>query len=528
MMMNVIDSIRRTAVEHPDRIAVISGSEVLCYGDLWKRSGRLAGWLCQTLEYGGDEERLPVAVYGHKSPWMLVCFLGLVRSGRGYCPIDISVPEKRIQSILAALPSRIVLAAQNPSDGLAGMNSKEFILPDRLREICSDPGYEAPLPQKSVKGEDLFYMIFTSGSTGVPKGVQITSDCLNRFLDWSVGLAGEKRKVFLNQAPFSFDLSVMDLYTCMAAGGTLFCLSRSVQADYAALFDALRCSGANVWVSTPSFAEVCLADPAFCESLLPELKVFLFCGETLLNRTARKLLRNFPGARIYNTYGPTESTVAVTGVEVTKTLADDKEPLPVGIPKPGTRIEIWDADGKALAEGEKGEIVIIGDTVSPGYYHQPELTRKAFFEAGNTEKGWRGYRTGDEGYLEKGCLHYCGRIDLQVKLHGYRIELGDIESNLCRIPEVRNAVVLPNERGGKVSSLTAYILREPGGRDGTEADMASGIRKSLAEFLPEYMIPRKYVFVDEIPMTSNGKADRKSLAGLKAKAGKGNNEDGTR
>ena len=515
--MDVIDSIRRTAMENPDRTAFRSGTQEMSYGELWDRSGRLADWICRGNRQKEDAF-YPVAVYGHKSPWMLVCFLGLVRSGRAYCPIDISVPEKRVESILTALPSDIVLTCELPPADLLETEGKEFILPDRLEEICTSPDYGAPAPETAVKGEDLFYLIFTSGSTGIPKGVQITADCLNHYLDWSTGFVKEKGLVFLNQAPFSFDLSVMDLYTCLAAGGTEVCLPKTVQSNYAALLDALKNSGAQVWVSTPSFADVCLADPAFCEALLPELRVFLFCGETLLNRTARKLIKLFPKAKVYNTYGPTESTVAVTGIEVTKELAECSEPLPVGYAKPGTRIEIHSPEGRSLAQGLKGEIVIIGNTVSPGYYRQPELSRNVFFVPGEKVKGWRGYRTGDEGYLKEGCLYYCGRIDLQVKLHGYRIELGDIENNLCRLSAVKNAVVLPNERGGKISSLTAYIVLEPAFGDPEEPDPAGKIRKALSGFLPDYMIPKKIIFVDEIPMTPNGKADRKKLADGKNKA----------
>ncbi len=229
-------------------------------------------------------------------------------------------------------------------------------------------GGEAPTALRPVAGEDLFYILFTSGSTGTPKGVQITADCLDRFLDWSSRLgegfpAGAPR-VFLNQAPFSFDLSVMDLYTAFFTGGTLWTLPKEVQQDAAALFSSLERSGAQVWVSTPSFAEVCLADRRFDSALLPEMKLFLFCGETLQNATAQKLHSRFPGAKVVNTYGPTESTVAVTQVEITPSLAAANEPLPVGAPKPGTWLFITGPEGEDLPEGERGEIVIVGPSTA--------------------------------------------------------------------------------------------------------------------------------------------------------------------
>ena len=517
--MNILDRIRQTAALHPERTAIQSGGESMCYGELWEKSGRLASWLLKK-DGGEGGNKLPAAVYGHKSPWMLVCFLGLVRSGRGYCPIDLSVPASRVHDILEALPSDFVFSVEEPPEELARGIKKEFLTMERLTAVLSE-GEADPDECEEVKGEDLFYLIFTSGSTGVPKGVQVTADCLNHFLDWSESFIPEEGLVFLNQAPFSFDLSVMDLYTCLATGGTLYCLKKETQQNYKDLLAALGESGASVWVSTPSFADVCLADPAFGHKLLDRMKVFLFCGETLRNKTAGKLLESFPGARVYNTYGPTESTVAVTGIEVTKELAEQPSPLPVGRAKPGTLIQIRDEEGGILEYGKEGEIVILGDTVSPGYYGRPDLTGKAFFMERTEGKELRAYHTGDKGYLQDDCLYYGGRIDLQIKLHGYRIEPEDIESNLSRLPMVEKAVVLPNERGGKVSSLTAYV-KVPGLKpeDPDSADMAGRIRQELGKLIPEYMIPKKIVFIENIPMTSNGKADRKSLAAMSAAAGR--------
>ena len=568
--MDILERIRKTALSDPQRIAIRTDGEMLSYGGLWSASGALAAWLLQReaeapgeKSEGQQEERMgryPVAVYGHKSPWMLVCFLGLIRSGHAYCPIDVSVPENRAMEILKALPSALVLAADDIPAGLteAFAGEKEFAGADRIREICARYSSREPEEGMAVRGEDLFYLIFTSGSTGVPKGVEITANCLNHFLDWSVRLLGEGEgtSVFLNQAPFSFDLSVMDLYTCLASGGTLYCLTRQTQSDYRSLMAALKDSNASVWVSTPSFAEMCLAEPSFRREIMPGLQTFAFCGETLANRTAAKLLKAFPGVKVYNTYGPTESTVAVTGVLVTEKLLLEQDPLPVGEPKPGTVIEIRDEDGKPVPEGEKGEIVILGDTVSTGYYRQPELTAKAFLRedapaggrsgdaagglsiSGEASPGCggnrvRAYRTGDEGYLRNGMLYYCGRIDLQVKLHGYRIELEDIESNLLKNPLLSQAVVVPNARGGKIVSLTAYVVPAKAWtqqlQDGVAKtkgepsvlcsrmdpklarEMGDQVKEELAKQVPLYMVPKKILFLDAIPMTANGKADRKAL-----------------
>lgn len=257
---------------------------------------------------------------------------------------------------------------------------------------------------------------------------------------------------------------------------------------------------------------MCLSEKSFSEELLPKLQVFLFCGETLGNRTVQKLQERFPKAAVVNTYGPTESTVAVTDVLVTPQMARETEPLPVGRAKPGTRIEIRDEAGTVLPDGEKGEIIILGDTVSTGYYRQEELTKKAFFEQAEGAGVIRGYHTGDKGYLEDGMLFYCGRIDLQIKLHGYRIELEDIENNIRRIPGIEHAVVLPNLRDDKVKSLTAYVVERELPK--TEREEMARLKQELLQFVPDYMVPKKFVFLEQMPMTNNGKADRKKLAEL--------------
>lgn len=605
--------------QKPEQVVMIGQGRKMTYRELWLFSDRLAAWLLK--QEGNSGIGMPIAVYGHKHPWMLVCFLGCVKSGRAYCPIDISVPDARVDMILSALPSDTVLATET----MQNVCGKNVIGMGALEKIFHDESLLPPDHSYWVSGDETYYIIFTSGSTGIPKGVEISADCLGNYLDWSVGLGTspeqKKGQIFLNQAPFSFDLSVMDLYTCLASGGTLYCLEKEIQSDYGKLMQALRESGANVWVSTPSFADVCLSEPKFNRELMPNLQVFLFCGETLGNRTARKLMERFPEALVVNTYGPTESTVAVTDVLVTPELAVSSAALPVGRAKPGTRIEIRDTEGRCVPEGEKGEIVIIGNTVSMGYYGQEELTKRAFFlvpsvknrlssdqaedkSTGDKNTGdsgqscERAYRTGDEGYLQDGMLYYSGRIDLQIKLHGYRIELEDIENNIRRLPEIEHAVVIPNQRAGKVTSLTAYVVlsrqmesdshgvvdqeAENGRHDFVDKGAESGqhgavcrevesgqydvvcreaesgqhgavcrevesgqhsvvcrkretyvqetarwkpedekaasakLRTRLAEFLPSYMIPKKFVFLEHMPMTNNGKADRKLLGGRKA------------
>ncbi|QHI72976.1 D-alanine--poly(phosphoribitol) ligase subunit DltA [Aminipila terrae] len=505
--MNILEKVRHYACIQPLAKAMVSDEEEITYQQL----DLLSDYLATYLEQICGENREPIAVYGHKSVYMLICMLACVKSGRAYCPIDVSVPDMRTQLILNKMESPVVLATEDlncESHRIIDKEEIKRIIELQTKGISSD---------KWVKADETFYIIFTSGSTGEPKGVQITSNCLNNYLDWSVMLGSTWKdkigNVFLNQAPFSFDLSVMDLYTCLASGGTLWALTKSVQSDFKLLMESLGNSHAGIWVSTPSFAEICLADKQFNEALMPDLQIFLFCGETLTKDTAAKLLERFPRASVINTYGPTESTVAVTDVTITREICAAHSSLPVGKSKPGTIIEIRNDTGQVVKDGEKGEIVIIGNTVSSGYYKSPELSQKAFFEEEKGSHILRGYHTGDEGYQKDGMLYYCGRMDLQVKLHGYRIEIEDIENNLLKLGEIQRAVVIPNiSREGKTKSLSAYVIYK--GMISEPFNTALELKEKLKEFLPDYMIPKKFVFLDEFPITNNGKIDRKLLGGL--------------
>lgn len=509
--MNILNQIWEYASICPERTAICCDGQSVTYKELELYSERLA----RHIEQQCGQNYAPIAVYGHKHPLMPAAFLACVKSGRAYCPIDTSVPDSRVEMILDALDSPILLSlsplhADCRDKRILSLQDIDVMVHTDLSRMDNRMGDTVPEP---VSGDDIFYIIFTSRSTGTPKGVTITERNLSNFLDWSITLGtstnAKKGKVFLNQAPFSFDLSVMDLYTCLAVGGTLWCLTKDVQKDYQKLLESLKRSDAAIMVSTPSFADVCLSDPAFAQTALPNLGLFLFCGETLANRTARRLLERFPSAKVMNTYGPTESTVAVTQVEITPELAAGTSPLPVGRPKPGTTLQICGPDGRVLPEGEKGEIIILGNTVSPGYYQNTLQTEKHFFTY--TEEGIpaQGYRTGDKGYLKDGMLYYCGRIDLQIKLHGYRIELEDIENNLLRLPQIEKAAVLPNIKDGRVKSISAYLVCP--GMTAPERTYAEMLKESLRTFLPEYMIPKKLIFMDRLPMTGNGKVDRKAL-----------------
>ena len=512
--MTLLARIDEWARRTPDRVAHRSADGVITWGELARRSDALAGALAD-LAPGA-----PVVLRGHKEPEMLVGFLGCAKSGHPYVPVDAGVPAARAERIVEVSGADLVLT------------------PELVCELAAR-GARPPAPTGDAATPH--YVIFTSGSTGDPKGVVITRGCLDAFLGW---MLAEQRfapagETFLNQALFSFDLSVMDAWCSLATGGTIFSLTSAEIEDFGRLFDALARAPLTTWVSTPTFAQFCLAERRFGASMLPHVRRFLFCGDVLTPEVAEQLLVRFPNAEVWNTYGPTEATVATTSIRVDLGLLSRYPQLPIGRAMPGTKVTIENDDGEPAADGERGEIVISGPNVSPGYLGRPDLTARTF----SVRDRVRTYRTGDWGSVRDGLLFFHGRRDDQVKIAGHRIEPGDVEVHLASLPRVRQAAVVPTYRNGRVDSLHAFVVladhchpertrpassadpstslgmmasadaSTPLGMTGSAAlELGASIRKELAVQIPTYMLPRKVHVLEQLPLTPNGKTDRRALA----------------
>ncbi|MGX7112645.1 D-alanine--poly(phosphoribitol) ligase subunit DltA [Gemella cuniculi] len=472
--------------------------ENLTYKKLLDYSDRLAYYLEKKLE----NDKGPIVVYGHKHPFMVVYFLACVKSGRAFCPVDINTPQERVEEIIRTVESKIVLITEE-------LNVKSEIIDiKKAKEIITTT--EKRIDEKHyVKDEDLYYIIFTSGSTGKPKGVCITYNNLNNFLDWYTEYYKEKDNlVFLGHPPFSFDLSVMSLWPSIYMKSTLIQIDKRHQENFKDMFSELEKSNANIWISTPSFIEMCFIDENFNQNLLPHVEQFVFCGEKLFSTTVEKIHERFPKAQVINTYGPTESTVMVTWIEITKEINERYSTnLPVGVVKKGSKIELKDKD-----EDGKGEIVIIGDTVAKGYFKNDKITKESFDTDFVNNIKYRSYRTGDLGYYKDSMLFCEGRMDFQIKLHGHRIELEDIDSNLLKNEKIRQAATVPNYQDGRVKYLVSFVVYNK--KIEKRFDEIKEIKRKLKNLIPEYMIPKKIVFLEEMPLNNNGKIDKKKLKGM--------------
>ncbi|MFP7170278.1 D-alanine--poly(phosphoribitol) ligase subunit DltA [Terribacillus sp. 7520-G] len=495
--MKLLTTIAQHAAVTPEQTAFRNGDERVSYGMLWDRSSRLAGLIRNSCQL---RRQTPIVVYGHMGADMPVSFLACVKAGHPYIPVDTSIPMERVRLIVEKSGAGLVI---DTTDKVLEVDNAAIL---HTADIQLEK--EEPIGRENwVDGDEVFYIIYTSGSTGNPKGVQVTAANLQSFTDWMTGdfPLGEG-KVFLNQAPFSFDLSVMDFYPALQNGGTVHALDKEVINKPKLLFENLVRSGIQNWISTPSFVQMCLPNQDFNAAMLPELETFLFCGEVLPLTVARELKERFPNAKIFNTYGPTEATVAVTSMEVTGELLVKDEALPVGFPKPDMRILVVDETGTPLPDGEKGELVLAGPSVTKGYLGEPLLTEKAY----GIVEGMPAYRTGDAGVIKDGMVYCQGRLDYQIKLHGYRMELEEIEFHLNQSVYIESAIIIPHAPNEEIEYLIAAVVPKEHDFD-KEYQLTAAIRKDLALRLPAYMIPRKFTYHEVIPMTMNGKADRKKM-----------------
>lgn len=478
----ILEAISRHAAQQGEKIAFCSSSGAITYRRLWQQAQSLGGWLQQ-----GQE---PVMVCGRKEPLVPVVFLACLLAGRPYLPVAPDLPAHRLETICLQAGVSTILC----TGALPALKDRKLLEAEAIMQRCQEEVFPLPLPSDGSRD---VYWLFTSGSTGIPKGVRISIRALENFVNWMLSLppiADCAQEITINQAPFSFDLSVADLWPTLVAGGTVFALDKE-QEDLSLLYRALAHSGGSRLTCTPSFARLCLCDSTFCSALMPQLRTIFLCGETLFPRTAHQLLQRFPHLRILNAYGPTEAACAVCAVLIDQPTG----PLPVGkVADAASQILILDQKGEPLPEGCVGEIAIAGPSVGNGYVNTSAGGFGSF-------RGIRLYRTGDAGSIREGLLWYHGRLDRQIKYKGYRIEPEEIEAVLLQWPEVRAAAVLPVKRGETVTCLAALI-------EWAEAPLNQAeCRQRLGTVLPLYMHPRRWQTVEKMPMTRHGKCDLQCL-----------------
>jgi len=477
----------------PNKLAVAGSDRDITWNELKLEVEKLSGQFNSLNIPKGH----PVIIYGHKEANYMVAILACIHASIPYIPTDIIYPEERIQKIKTTTGSQVLL---NVSDNMLTLD-----FPICFNAQLSCVKKETPDFTDRVYGEPekdpLQYIIFTSGSTGEPKGVQITRDAAIAFTDWlrnDYGFTGND--VFINQAPFTFDLSMYDVLSNFVMGGTIVLNSAELFKNQDAYLKRLNDYKGSVWFSTPSFGFMFLRHPGFNQQNLPHLRILLFIGEELPNRTPKILKGLFPDATIYNAYGPTEATVATTLIEITHDIIDRCPSLPIGYAMPGSTLSIEKVD----PNDKEGELIIAGPHVSIGYFKSPELNSQKYF----IQQGERAFKTGDLAYFEGDVLFFIGRNDNQVKMNGFRIELGEITNVIAGNPAVIEAITLPLKRNSEVKKLVSFVqLNTASNAEQVKSELLHTMEKKL----PNYMIPGDIVVVNDFPYNQNHKIDGKKL-----------------
>ena len=503
--MWIIDGLKR--LKDSDIPAIVERTGTLSFKEIWNRSECVGQEILEIEKDTG--EKTPVVIYGDKDPDMVAVMLAALKTGRAYIPVDVSFPVERLEYISKTVNASVIY-------NFSGHNIE---VPFEVRNgifnaVSKYDGADEISDELYVKKEDICYILFTSGSTGLPKGVPITRNNLENFVDWFTDeIKPEKYgQNVLIQTSYSFDASVEILYVYLTYGKTLVCVDKGLTKDIGALIEWISENKIAIWSSTPSFFEMCAQHNEFNGKTMPSMKLFIAGGEVLTKKTAKYLIDSFPEAILYNSYGPTEATVEVSACPITEEMFESEFSLPIGRIMPEAKASIVGEDGSICKDGEVGELVVVSRSVASGYYKDPVKTAKAFFKA---EDGRMGFKTGDLCFIKNGYLYFAGRKDFQVKLHGYRVEIDDISNNLDKISLVKKNVVIPVYDGdGKVDYLAAFIVVDKDNDFGSPLKNLIAVKKELSGYVPSYMVPRKIVFVDEMPLNNNGKADRKELLKL--------------
>ncbi|CAE6818504.1 D-alanine--D-alanyl carrier protein ligase [Paraburkholderia nemoris] len=482
-----------------DAWAVIGADRTLRWHELAEQAHAWAA-LARAHGFAAD---VPVIIRGHKEAAFFVAMVGALLLGAPFVPVDTIYPDERMQRIASTLGAQMYFDAHESrfvslngqgvrtrSEAAEGASASATASTSAVSALASAP--------PALREKNLAYVLFTSGTTGEPKGVQIGRESVTALTDWmAADFALGDAPVFLNQAPFSFDLSMYEVFGTLALGGTVVLASRALTAQGAAFLTTLARHGMTTWVSTPSFAQQQLLNPQFSQDGLPALRTFLFCGEVLPVALARQLRQRFPSARIINTYGPTEATVATTWIVVDDAVLAHHARLPIGHAKRDAEVFVDD-----------GELCIAGAHVMRGYLNREDLNAARMF----THNGQRAFRTGDLGAVDSDGLLFChGRIDDQIKMGGYRIELMEIDAALRALPGAASAAAVPLRRpDGSVARVVAFVAT--GNDDVRLPDALHDWKTLLAARLPSYMIPSELLACRSLPVSVNFKIDRAQLA----------------
>lgn len=479
------------AEKTPDAVAVACGDQALTYRELRIRSNALA----HTLIARGAIREMPVGLCTERSVDMITGIFGILKSGAAYVPLDPSYPAERLAFMLTDTAASLVVGADQVRAALP--NFSGTIVSPAGRDVTA--GAEQP-PRISFAPSDLAYIMYTSGSTGRPKGVMVEHRNIARVVEWSrQELTPAQLACLLCNNSLNFDISLLEIFSTLAAGGTLVVAKNILDL----ITDPPKQKITMIFSVPSAIVEIIRAG-----AIPPTLHSLVVGGERITRQGAREIYEKTPITVLYNSWGVTEDTVCATFYAVPREGESDPS---IGSPRPGRKMYLLDAERRPVPQGTAGELYCAGDGVSRGYLNRPDLTAERFLPNPFGDSP-RMYKTGDLALQDgDGAYHFIGREDLQVKIQGVRVELGEIEGVLREFPGVDQAAVVARTVGsGKM--LTAYVVERL-----AASVVIDEVQTFIAARLPEYMVPATLVLLDEMPLSPSGKLDYKALEKLESR-----------
>ena len=484
--------------KYPDNTALSDENGSLTYREYRLCALKIAGALKDSMNV--DKKVKPVVVCMKKSKEMLCAFMGIMYCAGSYVPTQSDIPHSRLTKIVENLEPVAIICDKNTKQHIldANFDTKCLCYEELVNGQADEEFVEKTL--SSVVDTDPIYMMYTSGSTGTPKGVTVSHRGVVDYAMWTTGTFGFTEKdIFGNQAPFYFDNSIFDIYTCMLTGAHMNIIPESLFMFPSKLPEFIKDNGITTIFWVPTVMINVANSGSLSEIKMPSLKNVLFCGEVMPN-SALNVWRKNAGELMYaNLYGPTEITDVCTYYIVDREF-EDNEKLPIGIPCKNMKAVILTTENKEAAVGEMGELCIGGTGVSLGYFNAKEITDKAFIQNPlNPYYHERLYRTGDICYkAEDGLIMYVGRMDSQIKLKGNRIELGEIETAAQTLVDIDNACALFDAENERIvlfaETSKELVLRK--------------VNNELKKYIPKYMLPSHLVCLEKLPHNANDKIDR--------------------
>lgn len=491
----------RQAAATPEAVALVLGDQSMTYDEFNRRSNQLAHHL-QANGVGADST---VGLYAERSMEMMIAIYGIIKAGGAYVPLDPDHPADRIQFMAEDSGVDMVLTQSALVNSLPDTNASHLVL-----DVDDGPWTEQPdhNPHPVAGPDHMAYLLYTSGSTGRPKGVMVEHRAIVNRLIWmqeAYGLGAADS--VLQKTPYTFDVSVWELFWPMQVGARLVLAKPGGHRDAAYLVDVIEQNDISTLHFVPSMLQLFVEEPTVgrCSSIRR-----VICSGEALPRSLQDRLFEVLNTELHNLYGPTEAAV-----DVTWWACDPQSPLdtvPIGYPIANTQVHILDADLQRVPLGVPGELHIGGVQLARGYRNRPELTAEKFIaDPWSDATGDRLYKTGDlVRHRFDGAVEFLGRLDHQIKIRGQRVELGEIEARITDHPSIREVVVVASGSSAATTQLVAYVVGDMESF-GDEGAARQAIEDHCGVTLPPYMVPTVWMFLPALPLNSNGKVDRKAL-----------------